>query len=237
MGRTKGKDIAGMRSGLVTALEPTEKRRKGSIIWRCRCDCGKELFLEAYKITHGRVESCGCLRGEKCRKDLTGRRFGKLCALYPLEEKRGGKYLWQCRCDCGREVKVTVNALLSGNTKSCGCGRAEALRQTMQTHGTVVEHVHLIDGTYVEKIKRRGLQRNNTSGYTGVQARGNKWIALITFKGKVYYLGIYDKIEDAARARQKAEEQLFGAFLEWYEREFPPRGTAGCPADSRAKAE
>lgn len=237
MNKERRKDITGLRSGRVTALEPTERRRNGSVIWRCRCDCGRELFLESYKITRGRIESCGCLRGERHRKDITGRRFGKLVALSPLNEKRGSNYLWQCRCDCGREVRVTASSLLSGNTKSCGCGRAEAMRQTVQTYGTVADHIRLIDGTCVEKLERRGLQRNNTSGYTGVQARGNKWIALITFKGKVYYLGMYSRIEEAAEARQKAEEQLFGSFLEWYYQEFPKQEKAEGRARSPAMAE
>ena len=39
------------------------------------------------------------------------------------------------------------------------------------------------------------------------------------FKQKCYYLGGYDKIEDAARVRAEAEDKLFGDFLKWYEEE------------------
>ena len=31
----------------------------------------------------------------------------------------------RCRCDCGAEVTVTAWSLTSGNTRSCGCLRAE----------------------------------------------------------------------------------------------------------------
>ncbi|MEY4720087.1 MAG: hypothetical protein RL563_2705 [Pseudomonadota bacterium] len=53
--------------------------------------------------------------------DRTGQRFGNLVAL-----ERGGtnalkKILWRCRCDCGNEVNVVASALVTGNTKSCGC--------------------------------------------------------------------------------------------------------------------
>lgn len=220
MGKSRAVDITGMRSGRVTALEPTADKRNGSILWRCRCDCGKELVVEAYKITHGRIQSCGCQRGTKNRKDLQGQRFGKLVAVRRLDEKKGSNWMWLCQCDCGQEIKATTNALLSGNTKSCGCKRIEALQRTVRQHGTVVNHVRLVDGTCVEKLEHKGLQRNNTSGYTGVQKRGCKWIAIITFKGKVYHLGSYSNIEDAARARKQAEERLFSTFLErYYEQE------------------
>lgn len=94
----------------------------------------------------------------------------------------------------------------------------------MEQHGTVADHARLIDGTNVDLIEKKGLRKNNTSGHTGVQARGNKWIAVITFKKKVYYLGIYQKLEDAVRVRKQAEERLFGEFLEWYYDNFPPKG-------------
>ena len=41
------------------------------------------------------------------------------------------------------------------------------------------------------------------------------------FRQKCYYLGGYDKIEDAAEARAAAEEKIFGDFLKWYEEEYP----------------
>lgn len=42
----------------------------------------------------------------------------------------------------------------------------------------------------------------------------NKWVAQITFKGKNHYLGRYDNKEDAREAREKAEKEMFGKFLE-----------------------
>lgn len=213
---SRRKDIAGMRSGRLVALEPTDQTRRGSILWRCRCDCGNEVLIEGYRISKGIVKSCGCSRRRKNMKDVTGQRFGRLTAICRLDEKRGTNYLWLCQCDCGKEVRTTVNALLSGNSKSCGCGRVDAMKRNIEKYGTVVDHVRLIDGTCVDKLERKGLQKNNTSGYTGVQVRGNKWIAIITFKKKVYYLGTYSKLEDAVRVRRQAEERLFGEFLEWY---------------------
>lgn len=59
--------------------------------------------------------------------------------------------------------------------------------------------------------------KERKSGHTGVyrQAKSRKWAAQITFKGKTYYLGAYDKIEDAVKARKRGEE-IHGDFLDWY---------------------
>lgn len=218
-----GTNITGVRSGKLVVIEPTTEKRRGATLWRCRCDCGNELLTEAYKIRSQKVLSCGCTRTEKKIKDLSGQRFGKLVALQRCNEKRGTTFLWLCQCDCGTQLKVSANALLSGNSKSCGCKRIEAIQKTIEKYGTVANHVTLIGGTCVEKISRTGLQKNNTSGYTGVQSRGNKWIAIITFKRKVYYLGIYAKLEDAVQVRKKAEGMLFGEFLDWYYENFPQK--------------
>lgn len=77
--------------------------------------------------------------------------------------------------------------------------------------------------TCVEMLRPDLVYRTNTSGVRGVyySSRRNKWIAQIMFRQKCYYLGGYDKIEDAAEARAAAEEKIFGDFLKWYEEEYP----------------
>lgn len=58
-------------------------------------------------------------------KDLTGQRFGRLVAIENTGNKRGGRYLWKCICDCGNETLANTNNLSKGNTKSCGCLQRE----------------------------------------------------------------------------------------------------------------
>lgn len=61
--------------------------------------------------------------------DLTGKRFLNLTVLGVYDKKTvtlsNGKkrniYYWKCKCDCGKEVIRTGNALRRGATKSCGC--------------------------------------------------------------------------------------------------------------------
>ena len=59
------RDLSGLKFGRLTALEPTEKRdSKGSVFWRCKCECGAETEVSADCLTSGNTISCGCRKQE-----------------------------------------------------------------------------------------------------------------------------------------------------------------------------
>jgi hypothetical protein len=54
--------------------------------------------------------------------DLKGVTFGRLVVTgEDTVRSRDGKVKWFCRCNCGALKSILGRALLSGNTKSCGC--------------------------------------------------------------------------------------------------------------------
>lgn len=67
-------------------------------------------------------------------KDLTGKRFGRLVALCPVEKDKSGRYKWRCKCDCGNETAVVGAYLARGETSSCGCLRIEAVVAHNKSH-------------------------------------------------------------------------------------------------------
>ena len=111
------KDITGQKFGKLTAIEPTERRSNGNVVWKCKCDCGNEYFVPAGELQKGNTRSCGCLH----KANLTEQKFGKLTALEPTDKKMGNSIIWKCKCDCGNFSEAAVNILRSGKTKSCGC--------------------------------------------------------------------------------------------------------------------
>lgn len=53
-------------------------------------------------------------------KDLTGEKFGEWTILSRAENTKSG-VMWNCRCSCGIERKVSNSNLKSGGSLSCGC--------------------------------------------------------------------------------------------------------------------
>lgn len=115
-------------------------------LWWCRCRCGRRILKRAGDlqrvIKQGRSISCGCLRrtfiaqnSKKSQHDYPskrlnpGTRFGNLVTTGVFIPKKG----WVCRCDCGKEVIVIRNRLVSANTKSCGCLRGKHFSQQKGT--------------------------------------------------------------------------------------------------------
>ena len=201
------KDLTGRRFGKLICLEPTKERgASGGTIWKCKCDCGNTCFAVSTQLTQGYKKSCGCLSHPPL-KDFVGKRFHMLTVL-SYAGKRDGMHRWLCQCDCGNKTVVGQTLLQSGKTKSCGCIQKNI----------ILDNLKLCDGTSVtilEATKRKVL-KTNKSGYTGVyQNASGKWIAQITFKGKVHHLGSYDKITDAVIARKQGEE-MHNNFVKWY---------------------
>lgn len=64
------------------------------------------------------------------RLKLSGARFGRLVVRESTSLRDNGKIVWECLCDCGSVVFLNTTRLNTGNTKSCGCLRAEGNRKT-----------------------------------------------------------------------------------------------------------
>lgn len=142
-----------------------------------------------------------------------GQHFGalevvKLCGT----EKYAGhkKFFVECKCGkCGSIKKYPLNRLISNPSpvQCIDCSRSIAAKNVK----TYREGMSL-NGTKVSSLVKRknGLTNiNNTSGCNGVSRSGEKWRAYIILKRKQYYLGTFDRFEDAVAARKEAEKRLY----------------------------
>ncbi len=69
-GKANVKDLTGQVFGRLTVLEPTEKRRGSSVIWKCKCSCATILEVSSTDLISGDTKSCGCLKIETHLKIL-----------------------------------------------------------------------------------------------------------------------------------------------------------------------
>lgn len=216
------KDLTGSRAGKLLLLE--RKRENKKTFYYCKCDCGNEKWIRSDHITSKKhpTRSCGCLSKETLfkAKDISGKRFGRLISINPTKErdKYTGSVIWECKCDCGNNKKVSSADLMDGGVLSCGCLKKEYMVKHGKEIGALHAKTRIIEDTNIQVIGTDKPIKTNKSGYKGViwDNERNKWKAQIIFKKKHYYLGRYDKKEDAVKARKEAEEKFFKPILEKY---------------------
>ena len=115
-------DLSGLRFEKLVVISVSGRDNFGRAKWLCKCDCGNTIICNAANLKSGTTKSCGCLKHKPSskRKDLTNKKFGKLTVLgYSHTNKKYA--VWNCRCDCGREIQVNAPYLYNGKVKSCGC--------------------------------------------------------------------------------------------------------------------
>lgn len=211
-------DLTGQRFGRLVAIRPTEERyRKTTVVWECRCDCGKIKRVPATLLRNGTVKSCGCLGAGSRLRDITGEKRGKLTALYPTGAIRSGYRVWAWRCECGNIVEKSANSVKWGGSTMCpACSRTLKCQQAEEA----VKHIR-VDSTgrkvqQVQDILAGKPLSNSTSGVRGVtwHARQKKWQVRVQINGKTQNIGYYASLEDAKAAREKAVKEIYAYALE-----------------------
>lgn len=96
--------------------------------------------------------------------DLLEKRFGKLVAVGPTDERINANILWLCQCDCGNTTKSTATNLRQGLSRSCGCARAETNKraQFRDLSGMTIGQLSVVSfaGYFKKNGARRGAHWN-----------------------------------------------------------------------------
>lgn len=207
----------------------------------CRCKCGIEKEVDNYSLIIGESTSCGCYKksdeflkkmSESHKKYNSYIVFDKYVIMYTNKNE---PFIVDIE-DFGKVRKIcwskNNNGYLTGNA---GNGKIVMLHRYIMNcpKGMDVDHKNGSDTkfdnrksnlrlcTKNENMMNTKTPVTNTSGYKGVywNKSRNLWVAQIAFginpkngKKKCYYLGSYENIEDAIKAREEAEEKYFG---EW----------------------
>lgn len=244
--RGRAKDISGRQFGYLTAVEPTGGKNRKDYIWRCVCSCGREAEFPATRLLTGNTLSCGCLRRENLQAankyiDGTSIRQAVEEKVYSPNAKSGYTGVLQRRDKWvayisykGKKVYLGSYKELSDAVKARARGK-ELVRMDALGLLNFYEELHKDDPKLPSrehikqagrsetaepcvKPKLRATMSNNTSGYTGVVKKGNKWCAKITRHGVNCLLGTYAEKEDAIAARREAEQKLCedpDGFFRW----------------------
>ncbi|MCK5612299.1 hypothetical protein KAR91_61070 [Candidatus Pacearchaeota archaeon] len=97
-------------------------------------------------------------------KDISGQRFGKLVAVSLSHMDNQGRAVWNAICDCGKEVQKKSWALVSGNTRSCGC----LIRKGPITHGKSHSKAYRSWNTMRQRCSNKNNHKYGSYGGRGI---------------------------------------------------------------------
>lgn len=118
-------EFVNKKIGKVFVIEKCNEKSTGKCrslkIYKCLCDCGKEVMLSREQLTRNQTPACAkCARKLKFM-NLTGKKFGKLTVLKLHESGDYKLTKWTCICECGNEKNYINSQLTTGKITSCGC--------------------------------------------------------------------------------------------------------------------
>ena len=118
-------------------------------------------------------------------ENFTGRRFGRLTALYLSWRDYSGLRQWMWRCDCGKEIERPSAPIKAGRQVSCGCHKNEQSRLRAR-HGRSTTRTYR---AWIEmKARCRGKDEVSRKNYLGrgikVAPRWNKFEAFFSDMGE-----------------------------------------------------
>lgn len=122
--------------------------------------------------------SDGRKRNGKHLFDYTGKKFYKLTAIKFIK-RENKKTIWECKCDCGNVINLTIRSLVCGHIKDCGCQRSIRNAKHSTKHGLAKTRLyHIFQG-----MKVRCYNKNDHS-YPRYGQRGiticDEWMKDIT---------------------------------------------------------
>jgi len=112
-------------------------------------------------------------------KQIEGKKFGRLLAIKEVERTRSSRR-FLCQCQCGTEITISLNLLLSGNTKSCGCLKKDRNKSYFTTHGLSNSKLYSVWSSMKDRCFRK-----NDPAYKNYGARGitvcDEWLKFEIF--------------------------------------------------------
>lgn len=130
---------------------------------------------------------------------MIGKTFGRLIVIAKTDDRKHGKIVWLCRCQCGNEIRVPTSYLTAGDTRSCGCLKRDQDRINMRD----AYDNKRVDGVVKHLFKGKEPRKDSSTGYRGVsryytrKSKEMRYRAWITVKGKRYYKSGFMTADDA----------------------------------------
>lgn len=209
--KQKYEDLSGKRFDrlLVVEFAYRKKYKCGSsqVFWKCKCDCGNEVFVSAQHLKDGRTHSCGCYFKDLKPNIKHGMTDHRLYRIYNNMKNRclnkdfhnyeryGGRGILICDEWLEDFKNFSEWALNNGYKENLTIDR-------INNDGNYCpENCRWVD-LHIQSTNQR-IHKNNKTGYTGIYLKESSYAAQINVKGKRIFIGSFKTIKDAVSARNE----------------------------------
>ena len=212
--------LIGQKIEMLTALEILPRGEDGRAYVLCLCDCGKTIRKRVYGFITGKRKSCGCLKDTTVAKLKTTHALSK-SRIYKVynnmvnrcnnENSKGYEnYGGRGITVCDRWMEPAPQGFLNFLEDMGDCPTGMSLDRVDVDKGYSKENCRWADATTQAYNQRKS--RVNKSGRTGVWWASSlgKWRASIQKNRVSTELGVFETFEEACRARELAEIELYG---------------------------
>lgn len=197
----------------LTVLHRVENRN-GEVRWECQCSCGNTHVVRTSSLKNGDTKSCGCLNSESARARRTT--HGKTNSP-EYQSWRGMKE----RCDNSKNSHYELYGM-RGISYSKDWATFENFFNDMgnRPSDTQLDRIDVNLNYCKENCKWSSLSEqafnirlksNNKSGRSGVYiTKSSKFVVYIGYRKQRIRIGLFTSFEEACKAREKAEIELYG---------------------------
>lgn len=212
----------GKKNNMLTITRYLGASRDRKIKYECTCDCGKKRILTFGEFK--RMSSCGCespKRQYKLKENLfwfdSGIGYGKTYDnhVFKFDEEDYDKIKGFYWCS-------SANGYLISSKRGKKAKRMHRVIMDIDDIGIIVDHINhdvrdnrkinLRIATASENNINSKLNKNNSSGKSGVYHVSKKWISYGFLNKERIFLGSYNTFEEAKASREAWEEENHGEF-------------------------
>jgi hypothetical protein len=203
-------DRTGQRFGRLLVIEDAGRNAFKKVLWRCTCDCGKDINVPAGALITGNTTSCGCYLKERITKHggwknasyNTWRAMIRRCTI--STDKDYPRY-------GGRGVKVCTRWMDYLNfLHDMGEPVGDETLDRVDVYGDYTPENCRWAGVATQNRNVR-IRQNSKTGVTGVsKTTAGTYMAKVTLKKQSFYSKCFSTLEEAAAARKELERLHWG---------------------------
>lgn len=206
------KDLTGQKFGRLTVVSRAENK-SGIVYWNCLCECGNLKMIQGCALKSGATVSCGCFQIES--RITHGASYipefsvwvDMLRRCYNAKRKDFSRY-------GGRGIKVCEEWAVDFWNFYRDMGERPSPKHSIERLDNDGDYTlsNCIWATATKQARNTRIFKTNKTGVQGVCIRGDnkKFRAYLSVKSKRIWLGTYDSLEDASRARKEGELKYWG---------------------------